>query len=155
AFECTILDDRKYGIDGTAACVGFYDPAMQQVQSDKIYVVVSGRHDAGIYHSASVPQLLVFEGNLFLYWSEVTVEHGKFKRVGVRGAQLEADKAGYYWIKGVGQIAYSNDRSAIEAWGPDPRNPMADTAVDIKSVWVHGTEIVALAGLGGGGCAAP
>src|SRR5215467_12658807 len=52
-------------------------------------------------------------------------------------------------------MAYSTDPSTIEVWGPDLRDPIADTAVDIKSVWVHGREIVALAGLGGGGCAAP
>jgi hypothetical protein len=156
-FECLISNGQNYKIDGTSACLGYYDDKTQQVDLERLHVVVSGKHsdDKQIFHSASVPQLLTFEDHLLLYWSEVTVEHGTFTRIGVRGARLEADKTGFYWIKGMGRMAYSTDPSTIEVWAPDVRNPFSDTAVDIKSLWVHGSEVIALVGLGGGGCAAP
>lgn len=158
AFECTISNGRNYGVVGTSACIVPYDPATQEVRLDRAYVVVSGKSTNGgqgaQFHSASVPQLLVFRDKLFLYWSEVTVERGTFTRVGVRGAELEVDEAGFYWVKGMGRVAYTIDPPTIEVWGPVANDPMSDTAVDIKSLWVHGTDVIALVGLGGGGCAA-
>jgi hypothetical protein len=154
-FECLILNGGSYKIDGTSACIAPYEPASQQVRLDRAYVVVSGKHTGPEFHSASVPQLLVFRGSLFLYWSALTVNQGKPTRDAVRGVQLEADNGGFYWARGVGHMIYSIDPPSVEVWGPDPGNAMSDTAVDIKSVWVHGSDVIALAGLGGRGCAAP
>jgi len=156
-FECSISNGQGFGIDGTSACMGAYDPATRQVALDSLYVVVSGEHTDGKrqFHSVSVPQLLVFGGRLFLYWSEITVQDRRFARIGVRGAELQADGRGFYWVEGVGHLAYSLGPSTTEVWAPYPGNPLADTAVDIKSVWVHSGKIIALSGLGGGGCAAP
>jgi hypothetical protein len=155
AFECLIVNGAKYKVDGTSACIAPYDPVRRQMRLDRAYVVISGQHTGAQFHSASVPQLLVFGGRLFLYWSEVTVDQGKFTRVAVRGVELEADNGGFYWARGVGHVAYTIDPPTVEVWGPNAGNPMSDTAVDIKSVWVHGNEIIMLTGLGGGGCAAP
>jgi len=152
-FECIVIR-QHYRIQGTSACIATYDPVSQQVRLDRTYVAVSGRHTGPQFHSASVPQLLVFGGNLFLYWSELTIDPGRgITRIGVRGVQLEADTAGFYWAKGIGHMVYSINPPTVEVWGPYAGKPMSDTAVDIKSLWVHGNEIIALAGLGGGGCA--
>ena len=155
AFECTIQKGGAFKIDGTSGCMGRYDPASQTILPNSLYVVVSGVHTGPVFHSVSVPQLLVFRNRLFLYWSEVTVNGRQFERVGVRGAELEPDGQGQFWVKGERRMAHSLDPSTVEVWGPEPGSPAANSAVDIKSVWVHDNEVVALAGLGSGGCVAP
>jgi len=155
AFECRIKNQNKFGVQGNSACITQYDPAGQKILLDRTYVVVSGKRVGERFWSASVPQLLVYKGNLFLYWSRVAVMRGaaKFLGVSVLGVRLEPDNKGFYWAAGARRTIETSDPRAVEVWGPDPGNSMSDTAVDIKSVWAHGNNVIMLAGLGGGGCA--
>jgi hypothetical protein len=162
SFECVISNKMEYGIQGTSSCIAAYDPVKQELDLNHTNVVVSGKQvtsgGQNEVYSASVPQLLVFEDKLFLYWSAVAIRQRKFQRIAVEGAELSADTGGFYWVKGVGHLEYSTDAPAIEVWGPDPDNPKSNTSVDIKSLWVHKNTVIALTALGGGGvggCAKP
>jgi hypothetical protein len=155
AFECLVVNGGKYRVQGTSACLAPYDPARRELRLDRAEVVVSGEHTGPVFHSASVPQLLVYRGNLYLYWSTLSQSQGRFTRDEVRGVQLEADGAGFFWAKGIGHVIYAISPPSVEVWGPDASKRMSDTAVDIKSVWVHGNDVIMVAGLGGGGCAGP
>jgi hypothetical protein len=157
AFECVLAKDM-FGVAGTSSCIGNFDSEKQAIHLDSVYVAVSGRssENGEIFHSASVPSLLVFNDRIFLYWSDVTVAQGKFQRIGVRGAELEEDDKGYLWVKGARGLAYSVGPRSVEVWAPDPENNQSNTAVDLKSIWVTSkNDVVALVSLGGSGCATP
>jgi hypothetical protein len=159
SFECTILNKENYGIEGVSACIGAYDPARQEIDLRRTNVVVSGKkfkaNRVGLFRSASVPHLLVFKDRLFLYWGAIEIEHGHFKTTAVEGAELAADGNGFYWVKGVGGLAYSGLRPAAEVWVPEAADPTRDTAVGIRNLWVHDGQIIALGSVGGGGCTDP
>jgi hypothetical protein len=155
---CLIVNGNQYGATGTSSCLMPYDPIKQELRTDRAQVVISGKVVGTIFYSASVPHLLVFGDNLYLYWSTITVDRanqGKFVRVAVYGVQLEADSNGLYWAKGVGHIVHTMDPPTVEVWKPDDADPMSNTAVDLKSVWAHGNEIIMVGSLGGEGCATP
>jgi hypothetical protein len=157
AFECGFAV-KVNGIEGVSSCLGVLNLEKEELPLSTLHVVVGGKYSEGgrVYHSAVVPKLLVVNDRLYIYWSEITNIQGRFVRVGVRGTELEADSNGVFWVKGAnGKIAYTTDPVTIEVWGPDPKNAKSDTAVDIKSIWVSKSGIVALAGLGGSGCAKP
>ncbi len=157
AFEC-VLTDAIFGVAGTSSCLANFDIEKQEIRLESVYIAVSGKVTEGgkVFHSASVPSLLVVNDRLYLYWSEVTVAQGKFVRIGVRGAELESDNNGYLWVKGAGGLAYSTGSGTVEVWGPDPKSVLSNTAVDLKSIWVNSkNEVVAMVSLGGGGCATP
>lgn len=157
AFECVLANKEIFRVDGTSSCLAAFDIAKQKIRLDTVYVVVSGKatDEGRVFHSASVPSLLVVNDSIYLYWSEVTVAQGKFVRIGVRGAVLEADGKGYLWVKDAGGMAYSIGLGTVEVWGPDPKNTLSNTAVDLKSIWVNKNDIVALVSLGGAGCTTP
>lgn len=155
-FECIV--DKAKRVQGTSSCMAVFDLARKEIRPETIHVVVSGQQgpEGGVFHAASVPTPLVFNNRLYLYWSELDVDHGKFARIAVRGAELDVGSRGLAWVKGAnGQLVYTIGPETVEVWGPEANDPMSNTAVDIKSVWVSKTGIVAVAGLGGSGCAGP
>lgn len=156
-FECIVSNGAAYGVDGTSSCIGVYDPAKQEVDLGRTQVIVSGFHgpDRSTFHAAAVPQLLVFQDRLYLYWSALTVVNGKFQSVAVRGAELEIGTG--VSVKGSqGRLVRSMDEPAtVEVWAPQPGDPLSDTTVDARAVWASGGSVIALAGKGGGGCTAP
>jgi hypothetical protein len=161
AFECTILNGKNFRVDGTSACVVPFNERTMAVDLDRVNVVVTGAHTESAsnggsqFHSASVPQIVQFQKELYLYWSEVTASRNSFSRIVVRGMQLDEDEGGIVWGKAARSAVSTLDPRTTVVWRPVPGDPFSDTAVDIKSVWTHGDEIIALAGLGGSGCAAP
>jgi hypothetical protein len=155
-FECIVSNGAAYGVDGTSSCIGVYDPARQAIDLNRTQVIVSGIHDGKIFHAASVPQLLVFQDRLYLYWSALDIADGRFQSVAVRGAELEAGGAGVSVKGSAGRLVHAVDEPAtVEVWAPQPGEPLSDTAVDARALWVSGQWIVALSGQGGGGCTAP
>ena len=156
SFECGLSNAQQFGIRGQASCIAPFDSARQEIMRDKIYVIVSGQHDENNQYSASVPTFLAAKDRLYLYWSVVKGSRGNFLEQSARGAELVSDSNGYLWVKNAGGMAYSvDDRTTVEVWGPDKNNPMSDSSVDIKSLWAHGNDIIAIASLGGSGCTKP
>lgn len=158
AFECIVSNGGAYGVDGTSGCIGVYDPVKQQVDLGRTQVIVSGFHgaDRNIFHAAAVPQLLVFQDRLYLYWSALTIVDGKFQSSAERGAELDAGAAGVSVKGSRGRLVRSMDEPAtVEVWAPQPGDPLADTTVDARAVWASGDSVIAAAGKGGSGCTAP
>jgi hypothetical protein len=154
-FECIVSNGASYGVDGTSSCIGVYDPAKQEVDLARTQVIVSGIHKGSEFYAASVPQLLVFQDRLFLYWSALRIVGNKFQSIAVRGAELEVGAE--VSIKGSGgHLVHTIDEPAtVEVWAPQPGDPLSDTAVDARALWSDGKTIVALSGKGGSGCTAP
>jgi hypothetical protein len=157
AFECIVSNGGAFGVDGTSSCIGVYDPLKQQVDLGRTQVIVSGFHgpDRNTFHAAAVPQLLVFQDRLYLYWSALTVTGDKFQSAAMRGAELEA--GAFISVKGSqGRLVRSMDEPAtVEVWAPQPGDPLSDTTVDARAVWASGNSVIAVAGKGGSGCTAP
>jgi hypothetical protein len=153
SFECIVLKSSF----GTSSCLASFNNATQTIDPNSIHVVVRSTTTSTTTHTgAAVPALLVFNGNLYMYWSATTRINGTLTRITVRGAQLTADSSGYFWVKGsAGKVVKSLDASSVEVWGPTAGDPMSNTAVDLKSIWATSTGIIAATSLGGSGCAQP
>jgi hypothetical protein len=157
AYECTIENGKNYAVDGTSSCISVYDPARESIDLGRTQVIVSGvRGSAGRFYAAAIPELLVYEDRLFLYWSALAVESGKFVTVAVRGTQLEVSPNSISVMGSRGHLVHSTDSSlTVEVWRPDPRDPRSNTSVDIRALWVSGKSIIVMGGMGGTGCMTP
>lgn len=156
-FECTLDDEKRFGVDGTSSCIGVYNPSTQSIDLGQTHVLVSGIHlNKGLFYAAAVPELLVYQNRLYAYWSALMIKNGKFFRVAVRGAELDPTANGV-WVKGSGRkVVHANDGSlTTEVWAPDTKDQMSNTTVDIRALWVSGDLIIALGSKGGEGCVAP
>jgi hypothetical protein len=159
AFEGTALNAARYGVVGTTSFLARFDMAKQEIVPDTIHAVVTGWVPSSAeFYSSSVPTLLVANDRLYIYWSALQVEMpgGAFVQCAARGAELTRDRRGNFWVTGGDGVASTVDpKRTVEVWGPVAGDPMRDTLVDIKALWTHGNEIVALAELNGGGDAKP
>lgn len=155
AFECVLAQDR-FGVTGTSSCVGTFDVVHQEVDLAHTQVVISGVHAGPHFYAATVPELLAYQDRLFLYWSALTIDSGKFVSVTARGAELELSE-GTVSVKGSrGRVVHSTDEPlTVSVWRPDSSDPMSNNTVDIRALWVNGKSVVAMASVGGAGCAAP
>jgi hypothetical protein len=151
SFEC-IIENTSFG---TSSCLAAFNNTTQTIDPASIHVVVGQTKTSSTTHTgAAVPALLVYGGNLYMYWSAVTNQNGTFIRIGIRAAQLQADANGYYWLKGAnGKVAHSLDPTSVEVWSPVVGDPLSDTAADLKALWSNSSGIIAVASLGGSGCA--
>ncbi len=155
AYEC-VLEEPRFGVQGTSACLSAYDPTRQVIDLSRTQVIVSGVHAGGRFYAAAVPELLVFQGRLYLYWSALAVDAGKFVEIAVRGAELETSGGTLAIRGGGGALVHCLDRPATtEVWSPSPGDPASDSAVDIRALWVSGGSVVAMASVGGSACASP
>jgi hypothetical protein len=157
AFECTTDNGDRYDVDGTSSCLGVYDPKRQVIDLSKTQVIVSGIHTGnGAFTAAAVPELLVDQGHLFIYWSALAMTNGKFDSITTRGAEIQAaDKT--WVIKGShGQLVHAADDTTTSAvWKPELGDPRSNSMADIRALWVGNHSIIAMASLGGGHCTAP
>ncbi len=155
-YECTVENGRDHGVIGTSICLSIYDQPAQQIDMSRTEVIISGDHVGNRSYDAAVPELLAFRGRLYLYWSALTIESGRFNHISVRGVELDANKD-VASVKGSGGRLVHSDESQFttEVWAPDPGEPMSDAAVDLRAVWVSGGSIIAMSSQGGGDCTAP
>jgi len=157
SYECTIEDGQPFDVSGTSSCVSVYDPLRKELDLARTVVIISG-HEEGSdrFTAAAVPELLVFDGRLFLYWSALSIVNGQFAGITVRGTELQ-ESDGTLLVKGShGRLVHSNDEALTTAvWKPDALDEMSNTTVDLRAVWVAGKFIVAAAGLGGSTCVSP
>jgi hypothetical protein len=147
AFECTIENDSRFGVDGTSACLSVYDPLKQSLDMSRTAVIISGNHDHdGRFHAAAVPELLVVEDRLFVYWSALTVVQGKFAGIEVRGAELAWSPSGVTVKGSGGRVVHASDEPlTTRVWAPDPADKMANTTVDIRVAWANKRAVTAMA----------
>jgi hypothetical protein len=156
-FECTVLDSpvsKKFHIVGTSTCSSIFDPRENMVDASHTKVLISGRLAAdGTFQSASVPHLLVFNNRLYLYWSAVTVMHGRFSKVEVYGTELEL-VGNDLRVKGSAAAPVNSVEPplTVPVWVPNSKDPMSNSTIDIRYLWQHGNSVIAMAAAGGDGC---
>jgi hypothetical protein len=165
AFEC-VFDNgetggkppgKPPGPEGTSSCLGVYDPVLQTVDLSRTEAIIAGaRSSAGLFTAAAVPQLLVYRNRLFIYWSALSVDEGRFAGITIRGAELSVS-AGKAAVKGAdGRLVHSTDVPATtQVWAVDPADALSDTTADLRALWVTRDGVVGAAGLGGRGCTSP
>jgi hypothetical protein len=157
SFECTLENGEHFGVSGTSSCIGVYDPARQTLDLGRTRVIVSGSHITDTESTAAaVPQLLVYQGKLYLYWSALSVNKEQVEQINIRGAQLLV-RAGSVSVKGdSGALVHSSDRGlTTRVWAIDATDPTSNTSADLRAVWVTSEAIVAAASLGGEQCTSP
>jgi hypothetical protein len=145
AFECGGM-----GIVGASSCIGPY--ANGSIDRTRTTVAVQGDAAQGCMYgySASVPKLLAFQGNLYVYWTvvEQLCSDGSFVGLTSNGAELE-ETAGLMWVAGTtGTISTIDPDHTIEVWGLGTSSESNVTA-DMQGVFTDGQHVFATAGLGG------
>jgi hypothetical protein len=156
-YECTLENGESFGVQGTSSCISAYDPRFQRIDLARTQVIVSGAQiSASNFNAAAVPELLVYRSRLFLYWSALSIDNGRFAEVNIRGAELLVDQEKVS-VKGAsGSVVHSLDEPATtRVWAVDPADPISGTTADLRALWVAKDSIVVAAGLGGSGCTAP
>jgi hypothetical protein len=157
AYECTLENGAPFGVQGTSSCISVYDPRQQTIDLGRTLVIVSGAQiSASIFNAAAVPELLVYRNRLFVYWSALSVENGRFAQVGIRGAELLVTHGGVA-VKGAkSSVVHSVDEAVTtRVWAADPADPLSSTTADLRALWVAKGSIVIAASLGGRGCTDP
>ena len=156
SYECVLENGKDFGVDGTSSCVSRYDRTTQSVDLGHTQVVVSGVRVNGRFYAAAVPKLLVYKDRLFVYWSSLAIESGKFVGIAVRGAELDLRDNSLYNRKTGNLLSHSiGVDESDEVWAPDPQDPLSNTEVDALALWVHSDSIIAMSSRGGQGCTAP
>jgi hypothetical protein len=156
-YECTLENGKPFAVQGTSSCISAYDPHLQTIDLGRTQIIVSGAQiSASNFNAAAVPELLVYRDRLFIYWSALSIENGRFAGVNIRGAELLVTQ-GEVSVKGArGGVVHSLDEPATtRVWAVDPADPLSSTTADLRALWVTKDSIVAAASLGGSGCTEP
>jgi hypothetical protein len=157
AYEC-ILEPGQPGVSGTSSCISVFNRTLQQADLAKTEVIISGQQQSATeFTAAAVPGLLSYRDRLYIYWSALSIDHGQFKGIAIRGAELSIldDRVA---VKGARQsrVVHALDPGfTTEMWAPNPADPTADVAADQLGVWEARDSLIASASLGGQGCTAP
>lgn len=160
AFECA----GRFGI-GASSCIAPFT-IENGVDKSRMNVVVQGSWKNGNTeaYSASVPKLLVFKGELYIYWTTCHFElrsDGYLLTVEVLslGAKLKQETSGLkrMWVEnspGVALAAWDTSKSS-EVWGATSNDSTANSMADIFDFYVKGDTIYAVAAVGSVGCVTP
>ncbi|MHB1843502.1 MAG: hypothetical protein ACYCWW_01530 [Deltaproteobacteria bacterium] len=151
AFECA------GNFPGVGSCVGPFDPATGTIDASRTNQPITGTSaipNDPYRYSASVPKLLAFQGQAYLYWSAVKQQKsdGSWVDITSRGALLAEEPSGLHrlWAAGhSGPIASYDPASDVEVWGVGSSST-TDTVADMQGVFTDGQHVFATAGLGGG-----
>jgi hypothetical protein len=156
-YECTLEDGKPFGVQGTSSCISVFDPRLQTIDLARTLVIVSGAQiSASSFNAAAVPELLVYRNRLFLYWSALSIENGKFAEISIRGAELLVGHGEVSVKDASGSVVHSLDEPATtRVWAVDPADPLSSTTADLRALWVRKDSIIVAASLGGSGCSAP
>ena len=108
AFEC---GGKRF--HGNAACMGPFDPATGTIHDlSRVTVIVEGASDGpNINYTASVPNLFVFHGKVYVYWSVIRIRRPGGPRnwlgVTVRGMELQQESGGLRRFWGAGSAGFT------------------------------------------------
>jgi hypothetical protein len=160
SYECTLQNEKDYGVDGTSLCISVYDPTTQTFDLNRTQVIISGTHANNVrFSDAAVPELLVFHDRIFIYWSAAARSSsgpGNGEGIAVRGAELQISSNAMQVKGSNGRLVTAiDDATSQEVWSPDPADPLSDTTVDTRAIWASGRSVMASASVGGKGCTAP
>jgi hypothetical protein len=148
---------------GTAsACIGPLSNSSWTIDPARTNVAVVGNQSQGNAYlfSASVPKLLVFQSDLYVYWSAVKIDTSngsQWVNITERGTQLQEfpTSAGMLWAArlgggvGAGDLTYTD-----EVWGLGS-TPADDAVADIGGIFTDGTSVYANGSIAGTACGMP
>ena len=156
-YECTLEEGIRYGVPGTSICLSLYDLDRQELDLSHTQVLVSGvRISPSRFISAAVPALLSYHDKLFVYWSVVTSDDGKFTGIATRDAELEVAGDEVQIKNAKGHLVYATDEpQSTEVWSVDARDSLSNNTADLRGVWATQDSLVAAASIGGSGCTTP
>ena len=145
AFECA-----GDGIPGASTCMGPLKDDKSTIDPVRTSVVIAGNHPDQLsdQYSASDPKLLVYQGNLYLYWTAIHMKDNKWVSLATRGAELKQERGPLrrFWPVGANQSTPSFDPSANqEVW----------SGADMFSAMERDGRIFATAGATRGSCVSP
>jgi hypothetical protein len=150
SFEC-----GGFGIIGASSCVGPLN-LTNGIDLSRTTILANGTASdptSLYYYSASVPNLFVFNGNLYVYWSAIrsVKATGKWESVSIRGMQLTKNSEGKLWgVNSGGKTVSSYDPAHnVEIAAPDPSDPLSNTSVDLKGLYANANGIYLVTSLGG------
>ena len=132
------------------------------LDASRTNVLVLGNNSLGdgYYYSASVPELLDYDGTPYIYWSAVKMgatAPNTWVSITGRGMKLEEVPAtgGQLWNANTGTWVGSADpNNTLEVWGLGSTSA-DDTVADLQGVFTDGTDIFVTAGVAGTGCSQP
>jgi hypothetical protein len=147
---------------GTAsACIGPLSSSTWTIDPARTDVAILGNDSLGngYDYSASVPKLLVFQGNLYVYWSAVDIQasSGTWQAITERGTQLAEFPAsgGLLWAARTGSAVGSRDPNyTVEVWGLGSATDENATA-DIGGIFTDGVSVFANGSIAGTACGVP
>jgi hypothetical protein len=152
AFECAT--------GASSTCVGPLDWNTGTIDPRRITEAVRGVDAdprSGFAYTASTPNIFVFGGRLYVYWSAIKIRKAdhNWEQITIRGMELREEPAGLrrMWGAGSGEApvaAYDPARN-IEVAGLDPADPYSNQSIDIKGVYIDENNIYLMTSLGGKG----
>lgn len=159
AFECA----GEFGIMASSCVAPFTIENGVDTKRMNVIVVGSYTNSNTETHSASVPKLFVYKGELYIYWTvcRFLVKNNAFLLVEVtsRGAKVTQETSGLkrLWVQNsIGTPLPASDRSvSSEVWGGTENDPTANSTADIFDIFVTGDTIYAVAAVGPVGCVTP
>lgn len=154
AFECTLENGVRYGVEETSSCLTVYDPVRRSIDMSRTVVAVSGARHGNVYQVASVPRLLVFGGKLYLYWAASIITDGKIVRSDARGAELQLADGIPTVRAGPKRVLKPTDASSTVVWSVG-RSSSTNLIANIMSFLPLRHSFFALAVLGGADCQNP
>ena len=162
AFEAGLVDgagEQVFGVPGIAVAPLDYDASSGfSVAAQHIRVLLRAAVPAADaaeqdkrHLSASVPKFLVHRGELFIYWTAVTIVEGVgFESLRTRGMQLVHQAAGHTLLPSfASDTIASDDPRAHDVWIPDPHDATANRVADVYQLVSDGTFVYAIGALGG------
>jgi hypothetical protein len=155
AFECAVD-----GLVGASTCIGPFDFEHGQIDAKRVSLLVkSGDADpeSPYSYAASVPNLVLFKGRLYVYWSAIKIEKAtrKWEIITIRGMELVKDpsEAARLWGAGsVGRPVASHDPSRnMEIVGIDSADPYSNQTADLKGAFAAQNSVYLFVSVGGKG----
>jgi hypothetical protein len=156
AFEC---GGSIAGAATASACVGPMNASTGAIDPTRTNVAVLGNNSIGdgYYYSASVPKLLAFQGNAYVYWTAVQINQAdtsQWASITERGMQLAEypSTGGLLWSAGIAVGVGAKDPNyTTEVWGLGTSST-TNMVADVSGIFTDGTSIFATAGIAGSAC---
>jgi hypothetical protein len=160
AWEC---GGNLAGTATASTCVGPLNVATGVIDPTRTNVPVLGNNSIndGYLYSASVPELLFFQGNAYVYWSAVKINASNTSQwVGITGRGMRLAESppsgGLLWSSQIGVGVGSYDPNyTTEVWGLGADAQTDNAVADIQGVFTDGSTIYVTAGVAGTACANP
>lgn len=157
AFECNYVSPTF----GVGSCMGRLltpsgDPNSWSIDPNSVSLVVQQGSGGGYKYSASVPKVVQFGGEDYLYYSAVRTDANDvwsppFHTYGIRLHQVSG---AFFEESSISPIqAVVGGGTTTQVWAANPQDPyLGNELADGYAVWAEGPYLYMTAGLGGTGC---